>query len=463
MRWTLIGGALLAACSSERPEYGDYARGATVFRVGIMQGVDNVIYRQGQDVRRKVPVLAGRDGLLRFYVNVIDEFEARDLTGVLELRDLEGTVVETLTETAFIDGISQTESLPSSINFRLSGDQITQGTEFRFELREADRRRRGGLEEDAVFDSRIDITSLNARPTSPLTLVIVPIRYQADGSGRVPDLTPRRVNEIRDAMYALYPTSDVTVRVEDPLDWFEQISPGGAGWGSILGTIGNRAATSGDPVNTYYYGVFDPAPSIQQFCRRGCILGLATLATLAEDFPRGSVGLGFPETVVGTLVHEVGHSHGLRHAPCGSASNVDREYPYEDAELGVWGYSLVSDELRPPERHDMMSYCDPIWISDYNFGLLHDRILELREFERSQPFEVTRLYVDGSGTVLTSGTVRIRQPALGTERVEVDVFDATGELVRTVEAAFDPFDHIDGGVVVLDEVLEDGLTARVRR
>ncbi|MEO0604481.1 MAG: M66 family metalloprotease [Myxococcota bacterium] len=312
------------------------------------------------------------------------------------------------------------------------------------------------------FDTELQAGGLDPAPTDTITLVIVPIRYQADGSARVPDVTPGHIREIQEAMYALYPASDVVVRVEEPSDWFDEVAPNGAGWGNLLGAVSQRAAQADEAPNTYYYGMFDPTTSIQAYCRRGCILGLATLASIPEDFPRASIGLGFRGPAVGTLVHEVGHSHGLPHAPCGQVATFDRDYPYEEGEIGVWGYNLVSEQLREPSRHDMMGYCDPIWISDYNFSIIHDRILEVRDIQRSQPYEVTRLFVDEAGAATSVGTVRVRRPVSAPEMVTVDLY-ADGELVRTVEGAFEPFDHIGGGAVVLDEVLDAGLTAQVRR
>jgi len=465
MRWALVAGAL-AACTAEKPEYGDHAAGVALARVGIMQGVDNTLYRQGANVKRTVPVIARRDGLLRFYLNIGEQFEDRYLVGVLTLYDAEDEVVETLTETKFVTGRSRTDDLGSSLNFRLDGEQIRPGTELTFELHELDLDRPGGNPEDTSFDSTLQIRGggLNAKVTDKLTVVILPIRYQADGSNRLPDTSNPAIREIREAIYALYPTSEVEVRVDEPVDWPEPVSAlSGQEWTNLLATVSIRAANANEAPNTYYYGLFDPASSIRSYCRRGCTLGLSTLAVEVEDFPRASIGLGFRGAAPGTLVHEIGHAHGRPHAPCGGAAAVDRDYPYDNGEVGVWGYSLVSDELRAPERHDMMSYCDPIWISDYNFELLHDRIVEVKNVPRSQRYEVTRLFVDETGATTGVHSVKTRLPAAGAETVDVDLHDADGKLLRTVPGAFDPLSHFEGGAVTLDELLPEGVTARVRR
>ncbi|MEN0064995.1 MAG: M66 family metalloprotease [Myxococcota bacterium] len=465
MRWAWIMAALLVACGGTEPvpTVGDYAAGVGIRRVAIMQGVDNTLYRWNGPSPRDVPVIARRDGLLRFYVSLAEDFEARDLVGTLTLVDNLGQTLETLIVEQRVQRASLTADLDSTFNFKLTGDQIRQGTEFFFELRETDVTRPGGRAEDTTFNSAVEGNGFNPRPTDTLTLVIIPLIYEADGSNRVPDISDEHVEEMRLAMYALYPASDVVIRVEEPRSWSEPVSStSGQEWTNLLIAVSNLAAGAQEAPNTYYYGLFDPASSIGVYCQRGCTLGLSTLATTAEAFPRASIGLGYRGIAASTLVHEVGHAHGRPHAPCGGARGTDPDYPYDDAAIGVWGYSINNDELREPSRVDMMSYCDPIWISDYNFALLHDRIDELRDFPRSVPVEVTRLFVDENGTTTVGTPVKVRGPHVNAQQVEVDVYDASGEWLRSVKGAYSPFSHFDGGSVLLDEVLKSGHTAQVR-
>ena len=69
----------------------------------------------------------------------------------------------------------------------------------------------------------------------------------------------------------------------------------------------------------------------------------------------------------GTIAHELGHNMSMEHAPCGSPLYPDPEYPNNQGITGAWGYDFRDGTLVPPESYDMMSYCDPRWISPFNF------------------------------------------------------------------------------------------------
>ena len=68
------------------------------------------------------------------------------------------------------------------------------------------------------------------------------------------------------------------------------------------------------------------------------------------------------------IAHELGHNLNLAHAPgCGPAG-PDPEYPYEDGAIGAWGYDFLNESVVSPATSDLMTYCDPQWISDYSFA-----------------------------------------------------------------------------------------------
>jgi hypothetical protein len=251
------------------------------------------------------------------------------------------------------------------------------------------------------------------------------------------------VERLRVQMHALYPVRRVDITVGAEFPWARQISAQGTGWGDLLEAIVRKRLSDGVPTNVYYYGVFEPAESIGEYCGNGCILGLSPLSPDPDDdYARGSIGLGYSGSFYGggaasTFVHEVGHAHGREHAPCQLGNQPDDpDYPYAGGRIGTWGYDVTTKALRDPagKHRDMMGYCSPIFVSDYTYKALFERVsylnMQKRLFGAGEAPRYSVLVDDGK-TVSARDAITLRRPAGG---------EARGS------ARFYPFDHLPGGI-----------------
>lgn len=102
------------------------------------------------------------------------------------------------------------------------------------------------------------------------------------------------------------------------------------------------------------------------------------------------------------MAHELGHNLSLEHAPCGGAAGPDPSFPYPDGSSGAWGYDAREGGslIDPDEYRDIMSYCHPVWISDYFFT----NALRFRLFDENAPRAAAVLAQQGRSLLLWGGT-----------------------------------------------------------
>jgi hypothetical protein len=462
---------LLAACSNGLPQMmgpgttgptGDpLAAGVKIAEVSIYQGPKSVLMKAGASVVRDVPVIAGRDALVRIFLSVDKTWTAREVKLVLNMTS-GGVALPAREKTWKLPGTSTEADYQSTVNFELPGDQVTSDLTWAVAIYETGARPANAPEPDQARFPEEGELALDARDAGEsLKIVAIPVRYDADGSGRLPDTSATQIERLRAQMHALYPVKKVEITVAEEFPWATAVNANGTGWDTLLNAIVRKRQKDAVESNVYYYGLFAPASSLGEYCGRGCVLGLSPLAYDPNDeFVRGSIGLGYGgqrSDAAGTFVHEIGHAHGREHAPCGLyGQSADPDYPHSGARLGVWAYDIVGKTMIDPggRNRDMMSYCNPIFVSDYSYKALFERISHVNATQQlyipgpDAQLEWRSVVVDGNGNAVSGGgePITLRRPPGGQVRTVDHVKNGQTERVGV---RYYPFDHLPGGIMLV--------------
>jgi hypothetical protein len=341
------------------------------------------------------------------------------------------------------------------VNFEIPGASLLGPKDYRVDLLQAPELSSGtnGAASYPPADLRDPLPMASSGPQ--VRIVLIPISYGADGSNRLPDTSEQQLQLYRNWFYGIYPTALVDIKVGSVVASSVQVDAWGGGWDTLLNTVSYFHDQYAAP-DEYYYGLFAPAPNIGMFCNGGCVTGLSMQAGPTDVWARVGIGLGFAgEYSAQTAVHETGHMHGLGHAPCGNPDGVDPGYPYGGAAIGVWGYDLVGKRLLSPSATvDMMSYCEPPWISDYNFIGLFNRIRLVNAVADMMPPPASarrayeRVAVGPTGTTTWLEPLSLTLPPSGQPvRARVEV---AGDW-REVDGSWTPYSDLPGGVLLFPQ------------
>lgn len=293
-----------------------------------------------------VPLIAGRTGLLRVVVQGHDEnyYQPR----VRATFHNGGSVVHTATLELGAQGLPtavEEGSMLRSYNGVIPGEVLQPGVRLEVQVDpEGVVPTVGGT---AVRVPQTGTLDLGVREVPPFRLMMVPVDQAANG--RTSRLTQAHAENMTVLTQDIFPFSDFQVEVRQPYVTEELLSTDD-GWYNLIEDIAFLRLDDGNP--HYYYGGFDrPA---------GTTIG-------------GLGYVGYPVAIgmdnrADVIAHEIGHNLSLPHAPCGGPANPDPNYPYQGGYVGMYGYDRTRGLLQNPrQKFDLMSYCDPIWISDYNY------------------------------------------------------------------------------------------------
>jgi hypothetical protein len=230
---------------------------------------------------------------------------------------------------------------------------------------------------------------------APLTTVVLPpmhIRFvpvvlseHANARG---DVNTANIPAYLQTFNRIFPRSTVTTSVGTPLASAASFGtpPSGGGqafWLQVLQDIDLARVADVTAGDAYWMGVIRPPVGFNNTAFGGFAYIPPAFASVGPGTRSSTVvQVGWFQNSGQTtdlVTHELGHTLGRRHTPCGGASGPDPQYPIPGGTIGTVGHDVyawsigqrTSAVAQPTSIGDVMSYCFPQWASPYTYlGML---------------------------------------------------------------------------------------------
>jgi hypothetical protein len=322
------------------------------------------VTQSAQNYSGTVPLVQGRDGLLRVFAvadkpnTVLSDVQVRFYNGPT----LQSTV--TLPPPAGMTGVPTApdeSSLSKSWNYNIPGAMIQPGLRIEATINPS------GLLPDANLGDNVFAPAAPMVTNVPtLNVTFVPVLQKGIPAGR---RFPGNVTDANKAAFLattqnMHPIAsyNATIHAQHTTATLDtlQFNNANSAWGTILNEIDFMQGVEG--TGRYYYGVvkvsYGSGVAGVAYVSNPGALQVARAALGWDYIPSGSI----------VAAHELGHNWARNHAPCGGPTGVDPSYPQADGTTGGYGYDVAADTLVPPSSTDIMGYCDSKWISDYTYS-----------------------------------------------------------------------------------------------
>jgi hypothetical protein len=369
-----VGGATYAG-NIDRPTVAVTAGSTAAVSVsyGVATGptlnlrIDGLYLTQSIQTRTgRIPLVRDRTAFLRVFVVASQSNSARPSVRVRFFQD--GTLTRTLTIAAPRSSTPTSVDegqISSSWNVQVDASLVRPEISVVADVDPANTVAESNESDNSFPDSGTQPLSIRAAPSAAIRFV--PVLQSANGLQGVVGSTSGLIELAR----RMYPLQTVETDQHAVFTASGPLEPDNENnqWNQILSEIEALRVTENS--NRTYYGMVKLDYS-------SGIVGVGFVGDPSSSSPRAAMGWDEPSDARRVVAHELGHTWGQLHAPCGNPTGIDPDYPYPSGNIGAYGYDLTSGSVKPPSFSDIMGYCPNAWISDYTYQ-------RVQTFRASQP------------------------------------------------------------------------------
>jgi hypothetical protein len=348
--------------------------------VGDLAVVDARFTQGVQDTDGAIPmVLSGNAAVVNVLVRAVPA-SSRSMQLVLRIFDATGALIRT--DTAVTNGTlgpSPSYVAPSA-QFLVPASVLKPGLTW-----QVVRDPRAHVPDDSVATDvfpRAAPATLATVAVPALRIRFVPIVLAAHGNATGAVSTGTIADYLR-TLLSVFPLGAVNTQVGEPLTTsasFGLPPSGGAGpfWQQIIQELDLARLADPEP-DVNWYGVVVPPPGFNFTAFGGfSFISVDGASTGPGTRTSASVQINWfnnPTQARDLVGHELGHTFGRRHAPCGGAGAPDTSYPVLGGTLGQAGHDVfawatgiaTSAPTVAASTGDVMGYCFPVWASAYTY------------------------------------------------------------------------------------------------
>ncbi|MGQ0642863.1 MAG: hypothetical protein ACT4P6_19125, partial [Gemmatimonadaceae bacterium] len=376
--------------------------------------IDNLYITQAvQTYAGDVPLVAGRDGLIRVFVKASTSNTAQPQVRVRLYNG--ANLPHTLTlnaPTTAVPTVVDDATLTSAWYGHVSGTYLQPGVRVLADVDPSNTVAEGS-EIDNTWPASGTAASLLVKTVPTFSVRFVPVRQSNDLIGNVSSAnTATFLNDMR----RMYPLGAIDADVRATYTTSAPIlqpNDNNNAWQTVLSEVNALRAVDGS--TRYYYGVV----------KAGYTSGVAGMGYLGAP---AAIGWDHLPSGSDVMAHELGHNWARYHSPCGGAGSPDPSYPYAGGKIGVSGYDLTASLFKAPSIADVMGYCSSPWVSDYTYkGILsyretHPLVATATALRAPEPGLLVWGRITGDAVVLEPAFEIVARPLLpqrsGPHRIE---------------------------------------------